>query len=75
MFAHPVFMATSLNRGGVEATPSQRVATRILISPGEHATFLENITRYPGEKRDALRERENVGICKSRKITKWGITD
>ena len=49
-FTHEGFMATSLNSGGVEATPSQRVATRILVSPGEHAAFLENITRYPGEK-------------------------
>ena len=54
-FTHEGFMATSLNSGGVEATPSQRVATRILVAPGEHAAFLENITRYPGEKEILLK--------------------
>lgn len=50
-FTHEGFMATSLNRGGVEATLSQRVATRILVSPGEHAALLENITRFQVKKR------------------------
>lgn len=67
-FTHEGFMATSLNRGGVEATPSQRVAKRILVSPGEHAAFLENITRYPDENEILLERGRTLEFVKLGKL-------
>lgn len=49
-FDHPGFQATSLNEGGAAADGKPRIATRILVSPGTPAAYLEHITVIRGEE-------------------------